>query len=97
VVEQQLIQNVELGQFNRVIQELIQGGMKRSSFQTWEMEFLLDVDLCRIRKSSRAEVLRRYQRAVQKRISSGQAGFPKLSTFVETERARRAKPVAMAS
>lgn len=97
MVEQQLIQNVELGQFNRVIQELIQGGMKRSSFQRWELEFLLDVDLCRIRKSSRAEVLRRYQRAVQKRISSGEPGFPKLSTFVETERARRAKPVALAS
>jgi hypothetical protein len=97
VVEQQLIQDVDLGQFNRVIQELIQGGMKRSSFQPWELEFLLDVDLCRIRKSSRAEVLRRYQRAVQKRVSSGQPGFPKLSAFVETERARRAKPVGIAS
>lgn len=97
MVEQQLIQNVELGQFNRVIQELIQGGIKRSSFQRWELEFLLDLELCRIRKSSRAEVLRRYQRAVQKRISAGEPGFPKLSAFVETERARRSKPVAMAS
>ncbi len=87
---QELIENVDLWQFNRMIQELIQGGVKRSSFQQWELEFLLDLDLCQLRKSSRADLLRRYQRAVQKRISYGEAGFPKLSTFVATERARRA-------
>ena len=86
-----LIQTTNLAQFNNLIQELIQGGPKRAVFQPWEMELLLDFGTCRLRRSARGEVLRRYQRVVQQHFLRGQYAFPPPSAFLAEERARRNK------
>jgi hypothetical protein len=83
------IQTSNLAQFNNLIQELIQGGPKRTVFQKWEMDLLLDFGTCRMRKSSRADILRRYQRTVQQYFLRGQYAFPAPSSFLAEERARR--------
>jgi hypothetical protein len=92
-----LIQTTNLAQFNNLIQELIQGGPKRSVFQPWEMDLLLDFSTCRLRRSARGEVLRRYQRLVQQYFLRGQYAFPPPSSFLAEERARRNKIRAMQS
>jgi hypothetical protein len=83
------IHTTNLAQFNILIQELIQGGPKRTVFQQWEMELLLDFSNCRLRTSARPEVLKRYQRLVQQYFLRGKYAFPPPSEFLAEERARR--------
>lgn len=54
--------------FNRLVKELLQGEVRRTSFQPWEVHLLLDLQACRLTPSRRGEALRRYQRAVQKQL-----------------------------
>jgi hypothetical protein len=89
------IETSNLAQFNNLLQEIVQGGSKRSVYEKWEMDLLLDLGNCRIRKSSRAEVLKRYQRAVQRHFLRGEYLFPAPSTFLAAERARRSRTAAL--
>jgi hypothetical protein len=54
--------------FNRLVKELLQGEVRRTSFQPWEVHLLLDLEACRLTRSRRDEALLRYQRAVQKQL-----------------------------
>jgi hypothetical protein len=90
VVINEQIDNVHVNDLNRLVQELLRGGPRRSIFSVWEMEFLLDMETCRIRKTSRENLLRRYQRAVQKSCAASGA-IPTLSAFVAVERSRRCR------
>jgi hypothetical protein len=54
--------------FDRLVKELLQGEVRRTSFQPWEVHLLLDLQACRLTPSRRDEALRRYQRAVQKQL-----------------------------
>jgi hypothetical protein len=83
------IQTSNLAQFTNLIHELMQGGPKRTVFQKWEVDLLLDFGTCRMRQSARGEILRRYQRAVQQYFLRGQYTFPPPSSFLADERARR--------
>ena len=84
-----LIHTNNLAQFNILMAELIQGGPNRSVFQKWEMDLLLDFGACRIRKTARPEILKRYQRLVQTHMLRGEYSFAPFSVFLAAERARR--------
>ena len=71
-----------LGQFNRLIRELLRGQINRNTFRPWEVELLLDIEDCRLRKSSKDATLRRYQRAVQRQIERGATAPVKLSEYL---------------
>ncbi len=62
---------VVLTRFNRLIQELVRGTMNRNTFQPWEIEILLDIEACNLKDGGRREVLRRYQKAVQRAMDKG--------------------------
>ncbi|MFN7919791.1 MAG: hypothetical protein U0Q16_06820 [Bryobacteraceae bacterium] len=79
-----------LMQFNRLIQELLRGNMNRNTFRPWEIELLLDIEDCNLRDSNRREILRRYQKAVQRHVDRGATSLLKLSEYLERNRARRA-------
>ena len=78
-----------LAQFNRLIQELLRGNMHRNTFRPWEIELLLDIESCNLRDSSRREMLRRYQRAVQRQMDKGAKRPMKLSEYIESVKAKR--------
>ena len=78
-----------LAQFNRLIQELLRGNMHRNTFRPWEIELLLDIEACNLRDSSRREMLRRYQRAVQRQMDKGAKRPMKLSEYIESVKAKR--------
>ena len=78
-----------LSQFNRLIQELLRGNMNRNTFRPWEIELLLDIEACSLRESSKREILRRYQRAVQRQMEKGGRLPLKLSEYLEANRAKR--------
>jgi hypothetical protein len=71
-----------LGQFNRLIRELLRGQINRNTFRPWEVELLLDVESCNLRDSSRESTLRRYQKAVQRQLERGAPQPMKLSDFL---------------
>ena len=85
-----------LAQFNRLIQELLRGNMHRNTFRPWEIELLLDIESCNLRKASKRETLRRYQKAVQRHMEKGARLPLKLSEYLEAVKLKRA-PVPAAS
>ena len=78
----------ELTSLNQLVHEIIGGAVRRHTFTQWELELLLDLQTCRIRKSSRPEVLRRYLKAVQQHFADGALDPLRLSTFLEQENQR---------
>lgn len=83
-----------LAQFNRLVQELLRGTMNRNCFRPWEIEILLDIETCDLRDTSKREVLRRYQRAVQRHMERG-ARLPfKLSEYLDSQRVKRERVAA---
>src|ERR1700683_585356 len=79
-----------LAQFNRLIQELLRGNMRRNTFRPWEVELLLDIEACNLRESAKREVLKRYQKAVQRHMEKGASLPLKLSEYLENVKAKKA-------
>lgn len=75
-----------LQQFNRLIQDLLKGGVRRNQFQPWEISLLLDMDQCELPKGRRFEILRRYQRAANRRYEDGSPDLLKLSDYLSRKR-----------
>src|SRR5260370_36723055 len=87
-----------LAQFNRLIQELARGNMQRNTFRPWEIEVLLDIESCNLREVNKRDVLRRYQKAVQRHMERGARLPLKLSEYLESVRIKRgAEPQRMVS
>jgi hypothetical protein len=59
-------------------------------FSQWELDLLLDLQLLRLRKSSRTNALRRYLKVVQKQCAQGAVTPPRLSLFMAAETLQRA-------
>jgi len=78
--------------FNRLVKELLQGEVRRTSFQSWEVHLLLDLQDCRLTRSRRDEALRRYQRAVQKQLDRGELPPIKFSDFLGRKARTRTVP-----
>jgi hypothetical protein len=78
-----------LAQFNKLIVELLRGTMNRNTFRPWEIEILLDIEACQLRDSAKREVLRRYQKAVQKQMGKGSRSPMKLSEYLASQKARK--------
>jgi hypothetical protein len=79
-----------LAQFNRLIQELLRGNMRRNTFRPWEVELLLDIEACSLRESAKRETLKRYQKAVQKHMEKGARLPLKLSEYLENVKTKKA-------
>jgi hypothetical protein len=79
----------ELTSFNQLVQEMIGGTLRRHTFTQWELELLLDLQTCRVRKSARPEVLRRYLRAVHQHFMQGASTPLRLSVFLANESQNR--------
>lgn len=72
-----------LYQFNKLMQELLRGRIQRNTFQSWEVEILLDIEACSLRDSNRREILRRYQRAANRYVDRGGRSLLKLSEYLD--------------
>jgi hypothetical protein len=77
---------VVLGQFNKLMQELLRGRMNRNCFRPWEIGLLIDIEECNLRDSNRREILRRYQRAVHREFERGSLSLLKLSDYLNRSR-----------
>ncbi len=77
-----------LNRFNRLLGELMRGVIARNAFQPWEIEILLDFENCNLERRRRLDILRQYQKAVERQLATGPGPPMKLSQFLG-ERARR--------
>ena len=78
-----------LNRFNRLLGELMRGAITRNAFEAWEVEILLDIENCQVERKRRTEILRQYQRAVERQMATGPGPPMKLSTFLELRARRR--------
>jgi len=79
----------KLTQFNRLIQDLLKGNMNRNTFRPWEITLLLDIEACALATGNRREVLRRYQKAVQRNYDRGETSLLRLSEYLENLKNKR--------
>jgi hypothetical protein len=89
-------EQVEMTALHQLVQEIIGGSVRRNMFTQWELELLLDLQMCSIRKGARSETLRRYLRAVQRDFTQGAASPLRLSAFLDAEN-QRSRAVANAT
>ena len=83
---------LQLNRFRRLIGELLRGEIARNSFKPWEIDILLDFDACELPARRRQEILRQYQRAVERQLATGPGPPMKLSHFlVQREQRRNSK------
>jgi hypothetical protein len=75
--------------FRRLITEVIRGQMKRTVFQPWEVEILIDIDSCSVPARRRVGALRHYLTAVERQLERGPGPPMKLSEFLELRIRRR--------
>jgi hypothetical protein len=80
-----------LHQFNKLMAELLRGTLNRNTFRPWEIELLLDIESCNLRDANRRDILKRYQKAVQREVERGAKDLLKLSEYLEKSRTRRPK------
>ena len=71
-----------LNRFRRLIGEVSRGRLVRNAFAPWEVEILLDLEGCEIEPRRRDEILRQYQRAVERQLDNGPGPPMKLSRFL---------------
>lgn len=77
-----------LNRFKRLMTDLQRGTMSRNDFHPWEVEILLDAADCQLDRRRRLDILRQYERAVEKQMERGPGPPMKLSEFLAI-RARR--------
>jgi hypothetical protein len=71
-----------LNRFRRLMGELMRGQIGRNSFTSWEIEILLDFDACELEPRRRDDIVKQYQRAVEKQLETGPGPPMKLSHFL---------------
>jgi hypothetical protein len=83
-------QELTLNRFNRLIGEVMRGVSARNSFQSWEVEILLDLENCQLEHRRRMDILRQYQKAVERQMTNGPGPPMKLSKFLAIQAERKA-------
>ena len=71
-----------LNRFKRLMGEVVRGVIARNSFQPWEMEILMDMESCQLDRRRRLDILRQYQRAVERQMVTGPGPPMTLSQFL---------------
>lgn len=71
-----------LEQFNLLMEELLRGGLARSTYRPWEIGILLDLEACRLRGGAKMKALREYQDAVQAELEAGAAEPSRFADFL---------------
>ncbi len=82
------VERSELTSLSQLVQEVIGGTLRRNTFTPCELQLLLDLQACRIRKSIKPEMLRRYLKAVQQHFTVDASTPLRFAHFFEKEQHR---------
>lgn len=73
-----------LARFNRLIQDLLHGSIRRNTFLPWEVDLMLDIEQCPLRDGPLRRELQRYQAAVRRRMGKGEPIPIKFSDYLSS-------------
>lgn len=76
-------------QFNLLMGELLEGGLRRGKFHPWEIDILLDIESCDLRIPVKRELLLEYQKAVQIELQQGVPLPTRFSKYLEQREVSR--------
>lgn len=62
---------IRLAQLDRLLADVMAGEFRRTTFQPWEVEILLDIQACRVDESDAEELLKRYRKAAHRWFDRG--------------------------
>ena len=96
VIEEPLDLELMANRFARLVKEVLQGQVRRTCFQPWEVHFLIDLQDCLLTRSRREDALRRYERVVRQQLERGELPPVRFADFLG-QRARKMPPVPPAS
>ena len=85
IVELELMRN----RFLRLMSDLRRGAMGRTTFAPWEVELLIDLESCPLEPRRRRQLLKQYERAVEKQMDTGPGPPMKLSEYLQSRITRR--------
>jgi len=85
IIELELMRN----RFLRLMSDLRRGLRGRNSFQPWEVDILLDFETCQLEKKHRNQLLKQWERAVERQIDLGHGPPMKLSQYLQSRSTRR--------
>jgi hypothetical protein len=71
-----------LASLDRLIADLISGQFRRTTFQPWEIEFLLDIQSCHLGELDKKKLLKRYQKAAHRWCDRGGRTLLLLSDYL---------------
>lgn len=86
LIERELMMN----RFRRLVGELQTGVIRRNHFEPWEIEILLDLETCGVKRRRWGGMLRQYEKAVERQVESGFGPPMKLSEFLAQRAQKRA-------
>jgi hypothetical protein len=89
VAEELIDLELMLNRFKRLLGEVMRGALARNTFQPWEAAILMDLENCHLKSRRRTEILRQYQRAVERQMAVGPGPPMKLSEFLALRERRR--------
>jgi hypothetical protein len=75
--------------FQRLITELMEGSIRRTFFEPWEIDLLVDLERCTVPPAKRIGILRQYHKAVRRQLDHGPGPPMKLSEFLQRRSTRR--------
>ena len=73
-----------LARFNRLVQDLLRGSIRRNTFLPWEVDLMLEVEQCPLRDGPLRRELQRYQAAVRRRMTKGERVPIKFSEYLSS-------------
>jgi hypothetical protein len=73
-----------LARFNRLVQDLLRGSIRRNTFLPWEVDLMLDIEQCPLRDGPLRRELQRYQAAVRRHMSKGERVPLKFSEYMSS-------------
>ncbi len=82
--EHALDSDTVLARFNRLIQDLLRGSIRRNTFLPWEVDLILEIDQCPLREGPLRRELLRYQAAVRRRMVNGERTPPRFSDYLSS-------------
>jgi len=83
-----------LNRFRRLLGELTRGTIARNCFEAWEIDILVDLQSCELPPRRRLEILRQYERAVERQMEMGPGPPMTLSQYLERRAQRRLEAAA---
>jgi hypothetical protein len=85
IVELELMRN----RFLRLMGDLRRGATERNTFEPWEVELLIDLQTCQLERKRRRQLLKQYERAVERQMDVGPGPPMKLSEYLQSRTMRR--------